>query len=385
MPQMGMTMEEGTIIKWLKQPGETVADGEPVLEVMTDKAVLEIEAPEAGILGPHLAAEGQTLSVGTVLSFILQAGESAPVVAQAEPRVERMDTALAVTASAPAIRSERERLHVSPRARRLADELGLDLSTVVASKPGRIVEADVRRAAAAQAAPQPNLQPLSPTRKVVAERMAHSFRTVPHFHLTVETDAGRLLAWHAQARESMGAHVTLSDVLIKILAHVLGEHPQVNAAWSDDGLLLSPAINIGLATDTERGLVVPVIKAANAKSLAAVAADRQQLVEKAKLGKLTLADLEGGTFTLTNLGMFGIDTFDPIVNAPQAAILAVGRIKERPVAEAGQVVARPTLIMTLACDHRVVDGATAARFLAQVASSIDDPGALRTVPGEMGG
>ena len=332
-----------------------------------------------------MAAPNDVVPVGTVLCYILQEGETAPEVA---PRGDGVpipvpETAAgarpapAAAASAPAGASKRVR--ISPRARRLADELGIDISTIVPGKPGRIVEADVQRAAETQPTPAANIESLHGIRKVVAERMAHSFTTVPHFYLTVESNASALLAWHEQTvAESGGAEPTLTDVLVKIVAHALSEHPRVNSAWHEKGIESHDSVNVGIATDTDEGLVVPVLKQAVSKSVAEISNDRRQLIENARIGKLSFADLEGGTFTLSNLGMFGIDAFDAIINTPQSAILAVGRIKERPVAENGTIVARPTLIMTLSADHRVIDGAAGARFLARVDELIQDPTPLQS-------
>jgi pyruvate dehydrogenase E2 component (dihydrolipoamide acetyltransferase) len=379
---MGMTMEEGTIIAWLKQPGDVVAEGEPVLEIETDKVTLAVQAPESGIMGPLLVAPNDIVPVGYLLSYILQEGETAPEIVPEEKTAPVTETPLA--SSPPTVESPvlEKRVKSSPRARRLADELGIDIATVTPTKGRRILEADVRKAAEAQSELSGKITPLKGIRKVVAERMAHSFQTVPHIYLTVETEAQALLSWHEQlsqaATEEAGIEPTITDLLLKIVGQALNDHPAVNSAWTEQGIEQHGSVNVGIATDTENGLVVPVVKQVDAKSLDDIVQDRQRLVETARQGKLALPDLEGGTFTISNLGMFGIDDFDPIINSPQSAILAVGRIKERPVVENGQVLARPTMMLTLAADHRVIDGAAAARFMARIDELMRDPDPLRS-------
>ncbi len=403
MPQLGLTMTQGNVIRWLKSEGQAVRKGEPLVEIETDKVKLDLESPADGILGPILVREGASIPIGQVLGHVLAPGEQSP-------QSPRLDMPIAPTSAAapskPAMIPQEAaqsgpKLRVSPLARRLAQELGVDLQRVEATGPeGRIVADDVRRAAESiapraqpvapstverprspSAVPAGTVEPLRGVRRVVAERMTHSFTTTPHFYLSVETEATELLRLRdsllAAVEAANGAHLTVTDVLIRIVAQALQEHPEVNVAWGQGpeggGQVRQEKVNLGFAVATADGLVVPVIHGAAGLSLAEIARRRSDLADEARDGKLSLADLEGGTFTLTNLGMFGIDEFHAIINPPQSAILAVGRIKERPVASAGSVVVRPTMFLTLSADHRLLDGVQAARFLQRVTQLIEEP------------
>jgi pyruvate dehydrogenase E2 component (dihydrolipoamide acetyltransferase) len=441
LPQLGLTMTEGTVTRWLKAPGDPVKRGEPVAEIETDKVTTEIEAPADGILGPILVPAGGVAPIGGLLSHILAPGEAPPAggatTVAAVPTTTAAPTAAA--APAPAAPPASERLVATPRARRTAHEMGIDLTQVEASGPGgRIVEADVRwhadhsraatprvspvarrlarelgvdlstvqgtgeggrirredieRAAAAArpapaAAPAPApaptgaAEPLTGVRRIVAERMTHNFTTTPHFYLTAEVDATALTRMRegllAKVQAASGARLTVTDILIKVCAQALSEQPEVNVAFAESGggpaIVRQSEVNVGVAVALEQGLVVPVVHHADRLTLAEIARRRSDLVERARSGKLGLQDLEGGTFTLSNLGMFGVDQFQAIINSPQSAILAVGRVRERPVAVDGAVVVRPTLFLTLSVDHRLLDGAQGARFLERVAQLIAEP------------
>jgi len=442
LPQLGLTMTEGTVIRWLKREGDPVEKDEPVVEIETDKVTMEVEAKAAGVMGPILVSEGGAAAIGAVLGYILEPGEEAPdqipMVSGAAPA-----TAIAPGEQAqprPASQRQRGRIVASPRARRLAYERDIDLAQIEASGPGgRIVEADVRwyvdkvaaaaprvtptaqrmaralevdlsevegtglrgrivkedveRAATIGLTPETvspaavapfQVEPLTGIRKVVAERMAHSFTTTPHFYLSVETDVTALTELRTRLlpgiEAAAGVRLTLTDILIRVCAQALKEFPTVNVAWvepdsglKDGGLLRQVEINVGLAIAIDDGLVVPVIRQANELGLGEIARRRGDLVKRARSGQLTLPDLEGGTFTLSNLGMFGIDHFQAIINSPQSAILAAGRIRERPLAINGQVVVRPTMYLTLSVDHRLLYGAEAARFLQRVSQLIEEP------------
>lgn len=438
MPQLGMTMIEGTLVRWLKQEGEQIAKGEAVCEVMTDKATVELEAAASGALAGVRTAEGDTLRVGEVMAYILAPGEALPAGVTNVPRAleGKAASALSATSAGPSSaaplwvagagvpeamlpgRTSQRALKVSPRARRLAGQIGIDFRGLQGTGPmGRIVEADVRQAAktAPSVARAPavspvaqrlaeelgvdlrhvrgtgpggrvtkadveqaaDLRPLKGIRKLVAERMAFSSSTVPHFHLTAEVEASMLTRMRERLAPDIEAQaqvrLTFTDLLVVIIAHALGHHPEVNVAWADGAMRRRRTIGIGIATATAEGLVVPVIHDADKKSLAEIAVQRHRLTEQARAGRLGLPDLEGGTFTLTNLGMYGVDAFDPIVNTPQSTILAVGRIKERPLAIAGQLAVRPTMYYTLAVDHRLLDGAQAAQFLDTLVCLTEEP------------
>ena len=362
-------MTEGIVVRWLKRPGEAVRLDEPVVEIETDKSTVELTAPQAGRLGPWLVAEGTTVPIGQPLVAILDAGGEATAALLVSQEVER---------------------RASPIAKKVAREHGIDLATVTGTGPGgRIVEEDVFKAVNARtgtsaelpaipaASPSPKLEILTGARRVAAERMAHSFTTTPHFYLHVEVDATSLVDWYRRrtsaAQPSAGVALTYTDFLILFSAIALREQPRANANWQDGQVQLNPSVNIGLAVATDRGLVVPVLRGAEQLTLAEISRQRAEAIAKARAGRLLLDDFAGGTFTITNLGMFGIDSFNAILNPPQSAILAVGRIKERPWVVNGQLVARPTLHLTLSADHRVLDGAEAARFLSRIAALIEVP------------
>jgi pyruvate dehydrogenase E2 component (dihydrolipoamide acetyltransferase) len=393
MPQLGLTMTEGTVIRWLKAEGDPVQKGELVLEIETDKVVVGIEAPADGILGPILAIEGAVVPIGQVISYVLAPGEEAPTETKAAvlgiPVPGEAETPPAAPKEAPTPRA-------SPKARRLAEHLGVDLATVQGTgRGGRIVAADVQRAAERVGAPAPaptplvppgDVEPLRGVRRVVAERMTYSFTTTPHFYLTAEVEATAAVRMRegllSKVEAAADARLTITDILIKVVAQALEEFPEVNAAWADDphgsagGVLRQSQVNVGVAVAASDGLIVPVIHDADKLSLGEIARRRADVTRRARDGKLTLADLEGGTFTLSNLGMFGVDQFQAIINPPQSAILAVGRIKERPVAVAGTVESRPTMFLTLSVDHRLLDGVQAARFLQRVEQLIEQPYSL---------
>jgi len=391
MPQLGLTMTEATVLRWLKAKGDPVQKGEPVLEIETDKVVAEVEAPADGVLGTILATEGVVVPVGQVISYVLAPGEEAPTETKAAvpaaPAPTKLETPPSVLKTAPTP-------HASPKARRLARELGVDLATVQGTGPtGRIVAADVQQAAEraeAPAAPAPtaivppgDVEPLRGVRRVVAERMTHSFTTTPHFYLTAEVEATALVRMRegllSKVEAATGARLTITDILIKVVAQALQEFPEVNVTWANDpqggvgGVLRQSQVNVGVAVAASDGLIVPVIHDADKLPLGKIARRRVDVTQKTRDGKLTLADLEGGTFTLSNLGMFGVDQFHAIINPPQSAVLAVGQIKERPVAVAGNLAIRPTMFLTLSVDHRLLDGVQAARFLQRVAQLIEEP------------
>ncbi|MDR5709226.1 MAG: dihydrolipoamide acetyltransferase family protein [Armatimonadota bacterium] len=376
MPALGLAQETGKILKWLRREGQEVRQGEPLLEVETDKANVEIEAPASGVLGRILVSEGGEVPVGQVIGWILLAGES-PSDVPGEPvgTLEKAESAAAVVEGTQPPRAEAAtpaRPRASPKARRLAREMGLDLSSVRGSGPGgAVLAADLQQlAAAAVPAELPHVW------KLMAERTARAWSTVPHFFLQRDVRADRLLAWREALRARVQQDLTYTDLLVKLVAAALRLHPELNARWEEGRIQRLPEVNIGLAVATDQGLVVPVIRGADQLPVEEIARRRGELVERARAGKLRLEDVEGGTFTLTNLGMYGVDRFFAIVNAPQAAILSVGRIVERVMGEEGKAVVRPGLTLGLSCDHRVVDGARAARFLETLAGFVEEPLAL---------
>jgi pyruvate dehydrogenase E2 component (dihydrolipoamide acetyltransferase) len=375
MPALGLAQETGKVIRWLKAEGESVAKGEPLLEIETDKVTVEVEAPAEGILGGVRAGEGDEVPVGEAVAFVLAAGEAAPkpvsVAAASQETVPERPGPPAVEEADE--RRPRRRL-ASPKARRLAREQGIDLDSVTGSGPhGSVVAADLAHARGDGAAPLET----GAVWQRMAERVSKSWQTVPHFFLVRDVDATRLQSWRESARSRPGcADLTLSDLLVRICAAALRRHPRVNATWRDGAVVGQDEVHVGLAVATDDGLVVPVLHGADGLDLPALVARRAELVEAARAGRLTPADVRGGTFTISNLGMYGVDAFLAVVNAPQAAILAVGRIAERVVAIDGAPRVRPALTLSLSFDHRVVDGARGAEFLDTVAALVEEPAGL---------
>jgi pyruvate dehydrogenase E2 component (dihydrolipoamide acetyltransferase) len=386
MPMLGMAQETGKVLRWLKAEGEPVTKAEPLMEVETDKVTVEIEAPAAGTLAGVSAAEGEDVPVGRVIAYVLAAGEQLPATRNDRDPAPGVAAAAAAAAAArndrdPAPGVARRQL-ASPKARRLARERGVPLHELAGSGPhGAVVAADVESfAAGAQASPAaaaPSGIDVSTAWKTMARRMAASWQEVPHFYLSREVDATRLDGWRDAVRRRAGYEgVTHTDLLVKIAAAALLEHPRVNASWQGGGLTASGRVNVGIAVATDDALVVPVLHDADRLELRQIAEQRADLVTRARERKLRLDDLESGTFTISNLGMFGIDSFGAVVNAPQAAILAVGRIADRVVAVDGAAAVRPTFALTLSLDHRAIDGAMGARFLDTLVSLVEEPAGL---------
>jgi len=415
MPALGMAQDTGKLIRWLKREGHQVKQGEPLMEVETDKVTLEIEAPASGILANVTAREGEDIPVAQVIALILAPGESAPAPtrsAQSQPAAASTRPR-SISASPVALRAAHEHqvdlaaiqpangdriskadvlayaqslgsparpgdgagiILASPKARRLAAERGLAIADMRGSGPGGAVLAADVPASALPPAREPT--ELSTVWRVMADRMTQSWTSVPHFYLTREVDASRMATWRELAQKQAEHKITYTDLLVKAVAAALEEHPRLNAAWINNTIQTNTEINVGLAVAVEEGLLVPVIHNANQLAVSAIAARRKELVTRAADGKLRLDDIQGGTFTISNLGMHGVDAFNAIVNPPQAAILAVGRIADRVVAVGGQPAVRPTMIMSLSCDHRVVDGARGAQFLDRLASLLEEPMAL---------
>jgi pyruvate dehydrogenase E2 component (dihydrolipoyllysine-residue acetyltransferase) len=445
MPALGMAQETGTLVRWLKPEGGQVARGEPLAEIMTDKATVELEAPADGVLAGVSAREGDEVPVGRVIAFLLASGESlpdapapqtvreaatspnpaaaaaqssspangampkaAPPDTQAEPPSRRAFVAASPLASRIAaeyqvdlaavptnggtiqkadvlafVRSQRSpapagnggtRLRpASPKARRIAQERGIDLSGRSGSGPGgAILTRDVLAAAPAPAlvAATPAAAPavsVSPIWRIMAERTSQSWTTVPHFFLARDVNASGFVAWRERALKQSSEQITYTDMLVHVVAQTLRQHSRINARWEGGAITPNDEINIGLAVAVDEGLVVPVLHGADDLSLDGIARRRKDLIQRAQAGRLRPDDLQHGTFTISNLGMYGVDAFNAIINAPQAAILAVGRIADRVVAVNGQPAVQPMMTLSLSCDHRVVDGARGAQFLAAVA------------------
>src|SRR6266699_917715 len=448
LPALGMAQETGKVVRWLKAEGEQVMKGDPLAEIETDKATVELEAPATGVLANVTAAGDEDIPVGQVIAMIVAPGESpqpqgrglrnvgaglaparegAMVQASTDgheaprtgaggtsgvaisPLAERIAADLNVDLSlitplgrriqkadvlayiqdqkkdTPDVLNElalysQPRLPAaSPKARRLAGEQGKDIAAIRGSEPaGAVLAADVLAAGRAPAredtpATIAGELPLSSIWRIMAERTTQSWTSVPHFYLVREVNASRLITWREQILKRSAEKVTYTDLLVKIVAAALRIHPRLNASWSTGKVTLKQEVHIGLAVAVEEGLVVPVIHQADKLSLSAIAQRREELVTKAQAGKLRPQDISGGTFTISNLGKYGVDAFNAIINQPQVAILAVGRIAERVVPVNGQPAVQPMALLTLSCDHRAVDGARGARFPDTVAALIEEP------------
>ncbi|MEV0664967.1 dihydrolipoamide acetyltransferase family protein [Actinomadura luteofluorescens] len=417
MPRLSDTMEEGVISSWQKQPGDEVAVGDVIVDIETDKAVMEYEAYEAGVLEKILVAEGETAAIGAPIAVIAPAGGARPEPAPAaeaaavpaaepkpEPAAEAAPEPAPVATAAPPRANGRPaaRPPSSPLARRLARDHGIDLTALSGSGPGgRIVRADIEAAVraggpaapapaaalapAAPTAPAPAVQaraddpdveavPLNRFRKVAARRLTESKREAPHFYLNREVDAEALLAFRATLNEALApAKVSVNDLVVKAVATALREHPAVNVSYTEENLLFHKRVHVGVAVAVEDGLVVPVVRDADRMSVSQIGRETRELAAKARDGKLSAREMSGGTFSVSNLGMFGVDSFSAVINPPEAAILAVGAVRDEPVVRDGQVVPGKRMTVTLSVDHRATDGATAAKFLARLAELLQNP------------
>ena len=403
-------MEEGIVTRWLVDDGAAVTKGQEILEFETDKINAAVESPADGVLGGIAAQPGDIVKVQGLLAYVLEPGEEAPApepaaepapaaapappapAASAPPAVAAAPSPTAPAPAAPPMSDGR--LKASPLARRLARDLGVDISRVSGSGPGgRVIELDVRAsAAAAVAAPAPAPMvalpvpaelpagasiPMTGVRRVIAERMTQSLREAAQLTLVAEADATRFQMLRedlaAQREAALGFRISYNDLLIRICAHALREHPRLNARLAGDQIELLDHVNIGLAVEAGQDLVVPNVKQADRKSVAEIATDLRALVQRAQGGSLALDDISGGTFTISNLGLYDVDAFTPVINPPEAAILGVGAIREKAVVVDGELAARPSVTLSLTIDHRIVDGAPGARFLQRIKQLIEQP------------
>jgi pyruvate dehydrogenase E2 component (dihydrolipoamide acetyltransferase) len=415
LPRLGQGMESGTIVRWLKSEGDQVEKGEPLYELDTEKVTQEVEADASGVLLKILAGEGEEIEVGKAIAVIGEEGEDVPdaepeateePAAEEEPAEEKEEPAAekeepkeaapksengrpeepeAEAAPEPQA-ADGERVKASPLARRIAREKGIDLRSLHGTGPeGRIVAEDVERAEAAPApsaapaaAPAGDVEviPLTGMRKTIARRMTEAWEA-PAFQITMTADMSAAIRLREALVARMGegdAKPTYSDILTKVSAVALMRHRAVNALFAGDEIHLQPTANVGIAVAIPNGLVVPVLRSCETKTIPQLAAERADVVARTRENKLKQEDLEGGTFTISNLGMYGVERFVAVLNPPQAAILAVGAIEERAVVRDGELVARPVMEMTLSCDHRSVDGATASEFLRTVKQFLEEPG-----------
>lgn len=431
MPKVGDAMSEGKVVRWYKNAGDVVKKGEPLLEIETDKVNLDLEAESDGTLSNVVAKEGQMVPVGETLAQILAEGEKAaekkpaaeaaaapqkpaPKATEDDPQrraTDKKDSIKHTTgeyaeaieskgprrdrASVPAaatnvveMPASGDRQRSSPLARKMARELGVSLDQVQGSGPrGRIVAEDVKKAQGGAAGASPAFRsvaeaaapletkiiPLSAMRRTIAKRLAESTGPIPHFYLTADYDVTNLLEVRRQYGEITGAKVSVNDFIIRAVALALRQHPNINASWGDDAITQHGDIHVGVAVATPEGLITPVIRNADQKSVADIVTEVRALADKAKNRKLKPEEYQGSTFTISNLGAWGIEEFTAIINPPNAAILAVGAAEARPVAIERQVVVRDRMKVTLSCDHRLVDGATGADFLKTLRQLLEQP------------
>jgi pyruvate dehydrogenase E2 component (dihydrolipoamide acetyltransferase) len=423
MPALSPTMTEGKLAKWHVKAGDQVKSGQVICEIETDKATMEVEAVDEGKVGQIVVPEGaEGVKVNAVIAILLEEGETSvpagaaaappsPPKPAAAPAPQPMPAATATLAAPPpkpaaaapqpAATPSGQRIFASPLAKRIAAEKGINLASLKGSGPnGRIVKADVESAkpgAAPAPAAAPKVAPTAPrpqpiftapgdkrvphtaVRKVIARRMLESKQTVPHFYLTVDLEIDALLAARQAINDvahKMGAKVSVNDMVIKACAKALRDHPECNASWTEEEMIQYGAVDISVAVATDRGLITPIVRNADMKGVAQISIEMKDLAGRAKEGKLKLNEFQGGGFTISNLGMFGINSFAAIINPPQAMILAVGVGEERVVARKGQMVIRNMMSCTLAVDHRVVDGAMGAQFLQTLRSYIEQPAAM---------
>ncbi|MBB6174529.1 pyruvate dehydrogenase E2 component (dihydrolipoamide acetyltransferase) [Nocardiopsis mwathae] len=420
MPRLSDTMEEGVISSWVKNVGDKVASGDVLVEIETDKAVMEYEAYEDGYLVRQAVSEGETVPIGAVIGVIGDSPDAAPqdsgapAAAPAEKKEQAAEAEAtaagegpaepAATVPAASANGADARPRTSPLARRLAKEYGLDITRISGSGPkGRIVRADIEAAAkqqgeqapAAAAAPAPAAAAaagapqqafddgrdseelkVSNVRKVIARRLTQSKQEVPHFYLRRTIDAEALKEFRGQINAQLadtGVKVSFNDLIVKAAATTLRSHPAVNTSWVDDKLLQHHRVNVGVAVAVDAGLVVPVLHDTDKTTLSEISTTTRELAGKARDGKLKPQEMSGGTFSVSNLGMFGIDSFSAVINPPEAAILAVGAMKQEAVVRDGEIVARNTIALELSVDHRAVDGAVGAAFLKDLAEVLENP------------
>jgi pyruvate dehydrogenase E2 component (dihydrolipoamide acetyltransferase) len=429
MPKMGDAMSEGKVVRWYKKAGDAVKKGEPLLEIETDKVNLDLEAESDGTLSELQAGEGAVVPVGGVLAYVLGEGEQRaapksdqrPAISDQEkpaaapapasppdqrratdkkdsvkhstgeygeaiemkgPRVDKTASAPA-PAAAPQPSGEGERRKSSPLARKMARELGVSLAALQGSGPqGRIVAADVKNFRGAPAAGRAEARPtslrdnhisLSGMRRTIAKRLAESTGPIPHFYLTADYDVTQLLALRQQLIEIEGVKISLNDFILRGAALALHQHPFVNASWGDDFIKQHGEVHIGVAVSTPEGLITPVVRNADTKSVRQISEEVRALAEKAKNRKLMPNEYQGSTFTISNLGAWGIEEFTAIINPPNVAILAIGAAEARPVAIDRQVVIRDRMKITMSCDHRVIDGAAGAEYLRTLRQYLEQP------------
>ena len=409
MPKLGLTMEEGVINKWLVKEGDQVEKGDALFEVATDKVNMEVESTANGVVLKIMAAEGETIPITQTVAYVGKPGEVIEEKEESVPapqKTEEKPVSVQIEEKKATIDLETagERIKASPLARRLASEYGLDLSKIQGTGPGgRIVKEDIEKAyqqkeiIVPQKEEKPKAEPvvmvketlipgeglpkevipLTRMRKIIAERMHSSMQNKPHFYLQMEVLADELVKLRGRMlpliEKTTGLRISYNDILIKIVAQSLEKFPTINAYFLDNGIQMNPAVNIGVAVALEDGLIVPVVKNANLKGLSQIVVETNDLSKRARESKLLPEEITGGTFTISNLGMYGVDSFNAIINAPESAILACGAIKKRPYFDGENIVVASLMNLTLSGDHQIVDGAVAAQFMQYLKNLIEEP------------
>lgn len=388
MPKLGITMESGTVVKWYKKEGDKVEKGEPLVEIIGEKVTYDLEAPASGVLRKIIGREETEVPVSQIIGFIGKLDEPIPQV-EIPPKVEvkpipqveipvKVEVKPPIQLEVPAKIETGEEIRASPLAKRIAREQGIDLRQVVGTGPGgRITEEDVRKFSEKGVVRERKVKqviPLIGVRKTIADRMTLSARTSPRITLMVEVDASEMIRLRSQMKDFEGADVSLTDMLVKAAAAALENDPIINSTLENGQIKIFEDVNVGIAIAREGALVVPVIHNANRKPLTEIAAISRTLIDKARKGTLSKEEIWGGTFTITNLGISGVDSFTPLINPPECAILGVGRIAERPVVSEGRIVPKPTVILSLSFDHRITDGVPAAQFLKRLKELLERPG-----------
>ena len=399
MPKLGLTMTEGLIVEWRKKEGDPVTKGDILFVLETEKVTYEVEAPEDGTIGKILVKEQETVPVGALVAYLLRPGESAAAITAAPAAAPRAEAASPAPTSASAAAAAPEapaggRVKATPLAKKLAKEYGIDLSAVGGTGPGgRILREDVEKAkasgikapaaaapaAAAAAAPaaEEKLVPFTGMRRTIAKKMLQSKLEAAQTYMSNTVDASNLQRYREAllpfVEKKYGVRLTITDLMMKVTGAALREHPVVNTRWTEKGILYLPEVHMGMAMALDEGLIVPVIKSINAKSLGQIAVDRTALIKKGKTNSFLPDDIKGSTFTLSAMGMFGIEQFTAIINQPENAILGVAAIIDKPVVEKGQIVIRPMMNVNLSYDHRTIDGAEAGKFMQTLKAFIEDP------------
>ena len=383
MPQVGQDIKTARIVDWLKQENDEIEKGEVIAVVESDKAAFDVEAYASGVLLKILYPEGEEVEVLTPIAYIGKPGEIVEAIDR-RPEAGGQPAEDSIAADPQSVMRTPQpsgRMAISPSARRMAGQMGVGLEGITGSGPGgRIIKRDVLAASSSRDGERRNEESedtvvvFSPMRARIAERLTRSKQTIPHFYLTVDVDMSEAVVWRRRFNETNGTKITVTDMIVKAVAMALVEFPRMNSHVEADRMILKAAVHVGVAVSVEDGLIVPVIAEADKKSLAQISSASRANAEAARAGRLKPQAI--GSFTVTNLGMHGVDTFVPVINPPEAAILAVGAVARRPAVVGDEVLARDMMTMTLASDHRAVDGTYAARFLARVRAHLENPASL---------